>query len=185
VEKKALMARCGTAPAATPPPASTRAPASASVTASTEQAPTAWVPAQGLVNFFVYLTVDWSELTQGGTIGFDFNLVRGAAATFGLSVGAGALGCIVDSSACADGRVFLFFPLAAKLGIRLGSAAQWVLRVGAAPALIWRNGAEESTVKLLAGTGLLFNAGRGGFWLGIDFLPIDGVAHALSIGWLF
>lgn len=139
-------------------------------------------PRRGAVNVSVLTSFDFSELTQGGTLGLEINFLRKRGGSLGLSLGVGLLGCAF--TACS--KLFLHFPLAFKGGFKLGSVVEWTFRVGAAPAFIWRRTSQAQTlVKVLLGTGLFFETGRGGVWVGFDFLPNSGLAHVLSLGYLF
>lgn len=137
-------------------------------------------PSRRVVNFFFFSAFDFSEMTQGGTTGLEINFARGEVGTFGVTLGVGALACVL--SRCSE--VFLHFPTALRGGVKLGSVVEWNFRVGVAPALIFSGGSSAFLAKFLIGTGFVFEVGRGGAFIGIDLLPNSGFAHVINIGWL-
>lgn len=173
------------------PPPSVRAPLNvrSQDVRSQEQDPpppavaTSTDPRRGVLNVSLLSGFDFSELTQGATLGFEINFLRGPAGTLGLSLGVGVLACVITAASCA--KTFVHFPLAFKAGLKLGTVVEWTVRVGAAPAVIWRDGYYTGPlVKFLAGMGFFFETGRGGAWIGFDILPNNGFAHVLSLGWM-
>ena len=142
------------------------------------------VPVRGVVNGYLFTAFDFSELTQGATVGLEINFLRGTGGSLGLTMGVGILACVLTGASCS--KAFLHFPLAFKGGVRLGRVVELNLRIGAAPAFIWRNGGSATgMVKFLVGTGLFFQTGRGGVFLAFDLLPNNGLAHVVSLGAVF
>jgi hypothetical protein len=123
-----------------------------------------------------------SPITLGIQLTLDFIVYRHRAFSLGLGVGAGGLWNFSWSSPTA----VLYFPIYAQFGLRLGdSLSEFVVRTGGAPVYLISPGGTGLLGKFVVGGGFLFRWGNAGAVVGFDLYVINGLAHTITLGFIY
>jgi hypothetical protein len=127
-----------------------------------------------------------SPITFGLQLNLDFIVYRHPAFSLGLGVGVGWLANWNFTAYPANFTGIAYLPLYAQFGLRLGSTlSEFVVRTGGAPAYVISPAGSGVIGKFLVGGGFIFRWGNSGAVVGFDLYVLNGLAHTITLGFIY